>query len=268
MTHDDVLTGYRRRLFTLAQEIGVRPACRAMGVHHSTYYRLKKQVDRFGLEALNVRERRRPRMANQLGPHIEQRIVAFALARPGFGPRRISSELSREKWGGIRVSEHGVWRVLRRFNLNTKAKRLALVARHADRFDERPRIPPPERHIDASEPGEKVQMDCFFIGRLSGSKGSVWQYTASDVASGFIWAELHSSDRNPRARWTAELVHRVARELKAAGWKLREITTDGCMSSPLDGSPPFCDRVVWVRVTDGAKSRRLGLSESAARLAA
>ena len=50
MTHDDVLTGYRRRLFTLAQEIGVRPACRAMGVHHSTYYRLKKQVDRFGLE--------------------------------------------------------------------------------------------------------------------------------------------------------------------------------------------------------------------------
>ena len=36
MTHDDVLTGYRRRLFTLADEIGVRPACRAMGVHHST----------------------------------------------------------------------------------------------------------------------------------------------------------------------------------------------------------------------------------------
>ena len=100
------------------------------------------------------------------------------------------------------------------------------MARHADPFDERPRIPPPERHIDATEPGEKVQMDCFFIGRLTGSKGSVWQYTASDVASGFIWAELHSTDRNPRARWTAELVHRVARELKAAGWQLREITTD------------------------------------------
>jgi transposase InsO family protein len=69
-------------------------------------------------------------------------------------------------------------------------------------------------------------LDCFFVGRLSGSKGTVWQYTASDVASGFIWAELHSSDRNPRARWTAELVDRVARELKAAGWKLREVTTD------------------------------------------
>jgi len=226
MTHDDVLVGYRRRLFTLAEEIGVRPACRAMGVHHSTYYRLKKQVDRWGLEALNVRERRRPRMPNQIGPHLEQRILAFALARPGFGPRRISAELRRPKWGGIRISEHGVWRVLRRFNLNTRAKRLALIARHADPYERKPEIPPPPRHIEASEPGEKVQMDCFYVGRLSGSKGTVWQYTAADVASGFIWAELHSSERNPRARRTAELVHRVARELKEAGWRLQEVTTD------------------------------------------
>jgi hypothetical protein len=68
MSHDDLLFGYRLRLFTLAEEIGVRPACRAMGIHHSTYYRLKKQVDRWGLEALRVRERRRPRMPNQIGP--------------------------------------------------------------------------------------------------------------------------------------------------------------------------------------------------------
>ena len=34
MSHDDVLFGYHLRLFTLAEEIGVRPACRAMGVHH------------------------------------------------------------------------------------------------------------------------------------------------------------------------------------------------------------------------------------------
>jgi transposase InsO family protein len=165
-------------------------------------------------------------MPNQIGPHLEQRILAFALARPGLGPRRISAELAREKWGGIRISEHGVWRVLRRFNLNTRSKRLALVARHAEPYERKPEIAPPERHIDAVEPGEKVQFDCFFVGRLSGSKGTVWQYTAADVASGFVWAELHSSERNPRARWTAELVHRVARELKAAGWKLAQVTTD------------------------------------------
>ncbi len=64
-----------------------------MGVHRSTYYRWKRQVDRWGLEALNVRERRKPRMPNEIGPHLEQRIVAFSLAHPGFGPRRISAEL-------------------------------------------------------------------------------------------------------------------------------------------------------------------------------
>jgi len=46
------------------------------------------------------------------------------------------------------------------------------------------------------------------------------------VASAFTWAEPHTSERNPRARHTRELLHRVARELAAAGWRLREITTD------------------------------------------
>jgi len=36
VSEDDVLYGYRLRLLALAGEIGVRAACRAMGVHHST----------------------------------------------------------------------------------------------------------------------------------------------------------------------------------------------------------------------------------------
>jgi hypothetical protein len=71
-----------------------------------------------------VRERRRPRMPNQIGPHLEQRIIAFALGHPGYGPRRISAELARAK-GGIRIPEHGIWRLLRRVGLNTRRKRLA-----------------------------------------------------------------------------------------------------------------------------------------------
>ena len=110
MTEHDVLVGFRLRLFTLADELGnVSAACRAMGVDRSTYYRWKRKVDRWGLEALAVRERRRPRMPNQIGPHLEQKIIAFALGHPGLGPRRISAELAREKWGGVRISEHGIW---------------------------------------------------------------------------------------------------------------------------------------------------------------
>jgi transposase InsO family protein len=227
MSHDDVLFGFRLRLFTLAEELrNVSEACRQMGVDRSTYYAWKPRLERYGLDGLRVRERRRPRMPNQIGPHLEHRIIAFALGHPGFGPRRISAELARPKWGGIRVSENGVWRVLGRFNLNTRNKRLALIARHADPYERKPDRPPKELHIEAADPGEKVQTDCFYVGRLSGSKGVVWQYTAIDVASAYTWAFPRSTERNPSARYTAELCHLVASELKAAGWRLAEITTD------------------------------------------
>ena len=86
MTHDDVLFGQRVRLFTLADELGnVSEACRLMGFHRSTYYRLKERVERWGLEALRVRERRRPRMPNQIGPHLEGRVIAFSLGHRASG---------------------------------------------------------------------------------------------------------------------------------------------------------------------------------------
>lgn len=226
MSQDDVLFGYRLRLFALAGEIGVRAACRTMGVHHSTYYRWKRRVDRWGLEALRVRERRRPRMPNELGPHLEQRVIAFTLAHPGFGPKRIAAELARERWGGLRISANGIWRVLKRHGLNTRQRRLALIAGYAAVYERKPAFPEPERHVEASAPGELVGLDCFYIGRLSGTKGAVWQYTAIDVASGFAWAELHTSPRNPRARHCSALVERVASELAKAGWRLQAVITD------------------------------------------
>jgi hypothetical protein len=64
---------------------------------HSRYYRWKRKVDRWGLEALRIRERRRPWMSNQIGPHLEQCVIAFCLGHPGLGPRRVSAELAREK---------------------------------------------------------------------------------------------------------------------------------------------------------------------------
>jgi transposase InsO family protein len=225
MSQDDVLFGYRLRLFALAGEIGVRPACRAMGVHHSTYYRWARKVERWGLEALRPRERRRPRMPNELGPHLQQRIVAFALGQPGLGPKRISAELARERWGGLCISANGVWRVLKRHGLNTRRRRLALVAGYAAVYERRPEREP-ERHVEASQPGELVGLDCFYVGRLSGTKGTVWQYTAIDVASGFAWAELRTSPRNPAARHCSALVRRVASELAQAGWRLESVITD------------------------------------------
>jgi len=171
LTQDDALFRFRVRVFGLAQEMrNVRAACRAMGVHPSTYYRWKAQVERFGLEILNPRERRRPRMPNATSPMIEQRVLAYALAFPTVGPQRISDELARKKWGSIQISPNGVYKVLKRHGLNTKAKRLGLVAGYAAPYEPIEREPQPERHIEADHSGQLVQMDCFCIGRLSGAK--------------------------------------------------------------------------------------------------
>jgi transposase InsO family protein len=226
MTNDDVLFAYRLRVLASARKLGsVAAACRVHGIHRSTFYRWKAQVDRFGLEILRPRERRRPQMPNATPVLVEHRIIAFALGAPGSGPARIAAELAREKHGGLRVSANGVYRVLRRHGIHTRALRNGLLAGYAAP-PEPAREPEPERHIAVDHPGELVQMDCFCIGRLAGTKGVVWQYTAIDAASAFTWAELHVTPRNPDVRFASRLAHRVARDLRDVGWELERVSTD------------------------------------------
>jgi transposase InsO family protein len=226
VSEHDVLFGYRLQLVALAGRIGVAAACRTFGVHRSTYYVWKRKIEREGLGALRPRERRRPRMPNQLSPLVEQRIVAFALGHPGLGPRRIAAELAQPRWGGLVVSANGVWRCLRRHGLNTRAKRLSLVAGYAAPY-EPPRAAPGEQHVEAERPGELVGFDCFFVGSLHNMKQRVWQLTAIDVSSSYAWAELVTCSRGqPSAAQTSKLARRVAAELQAAGWRLERALTD------------------------------------------
>jgi transposase InsO family protein len=226
MTNDDRLYLTRVQLFARAGQVGVSQACRELGYHRSSYYRWKPLVERHGLAILRPRERRRPRMPNQLPPWIEERVIAFALGHPGLGPRRIAAQLGLPMWGEQRVSASGVHKLLRRHGLGRRALRLALVAGYSAPLGPEPLPEAEPQHLEAEHPGDLVQVDCFYIGRLSGTKGRSWQYTAIDVASSFVWAEVHLSPVNPDARFASALVHRVARELALAGWRLKAISTD------------------------------------------
>lgn len=226
MTNDDLLFRHRLQLFARAAQVGVRRACRELGFHHSTYYRWRPRVEREGLEVLRPRERRPPRMPNQTPPWREQQVIAFALGHPGLGPRRIAAQLGRPAWGAVAISPNGVAKVLRRHGIPTRARRLALVAGYAAP-PEPARAPAPEPHIKAERVGDVVQIDCFHIGRLHDTKGKCWQYTATDVVSGFLWAEVALEPLGaPQTRRVSALVRRVAAELAAAGWRLRAVTTD------------------------------------------
>ena len=227
VVNDDVLYGFRLRLFSLAAELGnVREACRIFGVHPSTYYRWRGPVLRSGLEMLRPRERRPPRMPNQTSQLTEQRVIAFSLGHPGLGPRRISATLAQERWGGIVISPNGVWRVLRRHGLNRRIARLSLVAGYAARPEPERPTPLAARHVEASRPGELVGFDCFHVGRLAGTSGRVWQYTAIDVATSYVWAELATTPLNPSAARTSALARRVAADLRSHGWRLERVLSD------------------------------------------
>jgi transposase InsO family protein len=224
VTNDDLLYRHRLLVFARAAEVGVSRACEALGYHRSWFYRWKGRVEREGLEVLRPRERRPPRMPNQIPPWQEKQILAMALANPGLGPRRLAAQLAHEQ--SLVVSASGILRVLRRHGLGTRLRRLSLVSGYAaPPQPERP-LPPVNRHLEAQQPGDLVQFDCFHIGRLSGTAGRVWQYTAIDVASSFVWAQVHKTHLNPSAQFTTALARRVAKELSAAGWKLKAITTD------------------------------------------
>jgi transposase InsO family protein len=101
-----------------------------------------------------------------------------------------------------------------------------LVAGYRAPF-EPPREPAPEPHIDTTHPGELVGLDCFFVGRLHGARGPVWQITAIDTYSSFGWADLVvCPPSGPTLEHTSALARRVATELQHAGWRLERVLTD------------------------------------------
>jgi transposase len=225
MSEHDVLFGYRLQLFDLAARTTVTEACRVFGIHRSTYYSWKRRIERHGLEILRPRERRRPRQLNQLSPLVEERIVAFALGHPGLGPKRIAAELRKERWGGLDVSHNGVWRCLCRHGLNTRAKRLSLVAGYAAPH-EPPREPEPERHVEAERPGELVGIDSFYVGRLAGTGRRL----AADHDRRRLLLRLgrarHLPARQPDRRADLEAGPACRRRATAAGWQLERVLSD------------------------------------------
>jgi transposase InsO family protein len=119
-----------------------------------------------------------------------------------------------------------VWRVLRHHGLSRRPARLSLVAGYASPPGPEPAVEAVDRHLEVDHPGELVGFDCFHVGRLAGTTGRVWQYTAIDVATSHVWAELATPPLNPSAKKTSALARRVAAELRATGWRLERVLTD------------------------------------------
>jgi transposase-like protein len=92
VTQDDLLYRFRLRTFAIAAELGnVRAACRAMGIHPSTYYRWKRQLDRHGPEILRPLVRHRATLDDQ--PELAAGSLGDVEQRPerARGEERVAS---------------------------------------------------------------------------------------------------------------------------------------------------------------------------------
>jgi transposase InsO family protein len=227
VTQDDLLYRFRLRTFAMAAELGnVRAACRAMGIHPSTYYRWKHQLDRYGPEILRPRERRTPRMANQTSVLVEQRVVAFALGHPGFGPARIAAELARPKWGWNRVVDQ--WglagatppRPVHQGQTLWAGRRLCGTARAAaSRAGARA---PPGRGASRAAGAAGLLLHRP-LERDQGNRLAVHRHRCR---LRLHLGTLQVTRRNPSATWTSQLARTVAADLAERGWKLERVMSD------------------------------------------
>jgi len=224
--HDAVVV-YRRRLVNAIENSGNRRrACGELGIHHSTFYRWRNRID----DPSPTLKRSR----SFLDQVLDRQIVGFSLANPALGPQRVADELGLQ---GVAVSASRVWRVMVKHRINTRTLRYQLLAGHRQPQDPVITVatrPHPPGQLQASAPGDLVQFDCFHVGSFKETRygpgklahGQIWQYTAIDVASSWLWVELEASPHNPLPAVASKLAHRVAADLNTWNWKWQAATTD------------------------------------------
>src|SRR3990167_10282803 len=140
----------------------VRYLCKLMGVHHSTFYRLKKQYKRFNLNTLKYRPRR-PKSSRTISWSLVIEICRWKKDYPAKSHYYLYQVWIRE--GRIPpCSPKTIYNWWKRRNL--------IVKRH------RRKRRPTKLFNHASVPGELVQVDTKYLDSRKRN-----QYTAIDVVS-------------------------------------------------------------------------------------
>jgi transposase InsO family protein len=225
VTHEDIVYDRRVRLIEHAARIGnVAEACRVFGVSRKTYYAWLKRAEQYGLSALLPRERRKPHQPNAMSSEEVSVILAEAVVRPTLGPRSLLRHL---KAHGVDRSASGVAKVLRRHNLGTAKQRVAalasLTAADAGQVTEQALEGPFGFCLYASQPGQVVALDTFYVGRLKGV-GAVWQLTAVDVATRTAVVQVIVGDKT--AAVAARFLDHLTKALPNHGIALSGVLTD------------------------------------------
>ena len=122
----------RLLLLRLAEELGsVAQACKIMGYHRDTFYKVRRAFKIDGVAALLEKKPGSEGLhSNRVAPEIELQVLALCLERPTWGGPRIASEL---RLRGVNVSPSGVRGVWLRHNLARGHQRLLRLEKEAQK---------------------------------------------------------------------------------------------------------------------------------------
>lgn len=179
----------------------VRYLCKLFGIHHSTFYRLRKQYDRKNLASLKYKSRKPKRLTN-----IDWGVVIEVCEWKRANPRKSQYYLYNEWIRSGRVppcSPKTIYNWWKRRNL--------IVMRHR-----RKRVKS-KLFNHAQKIGELVQIDTKFLPRKK------YQYTAIDVVSRwrfiFVYSKLTQEN-------TIDFVQKLLIKAKQKGITIKMIQSD------------------------------------------
>ena len=219
---------YQRRLAVLAhadQTKNVTETCRVFGLSRTRYYEWKNVADRYGLDALMPKSRRKPQMPEATPTHVVEALLTLAVLEPTIGCRQYADRLGDQ---GFSIAKSTVQKHLVAHGLGKRAERLAkaaaIAAATTGLVTEAARKDEPFGFCLASGgPGELVCLDSFYIGNLKGV-GKVYQLTAIDVFTRFAVVAIVLG--TPTGATSARFMHQALRLYRRHGIKVRAVLTD------------------------------------------
>jgi len=152
----------KRRLAILrhAEEItgNVALTCRYYGISRQVFYKWRRRFDELGLDGLRDRSSRPRVCPNETRTEVVGKII-YLRQTYHFGPAKIAMYLKR--YHDLTISHSGVWRVLKRLDLNRVLQQLAEGALEGGGGGQ-PGLYP----LQPSRPGALVELDQLGPGGL------------------------------------------------------------------------------------------------------
>ena len=226
MTRDEIIYHRRVRVLEHAGETGnVAMTCRTSGISRKTFYEWRAVAERYGLEALMPKTRRRPQLANATPTHVRHELLALAVAEPTLGCRQLGDRLADR---GYVVSKTTVQKLLVDHDLGRRSQRVARAAALAALVTGLVTEPVADEMLFgfchfATRPGDLVAVDSFYIGNLKGV-GKVYQLTAIDTAT--RWAVLQIVLGPVTVEHTRRFIAQVQRRFRRLGWPVGAVLSD------------------------------------------